>query len=277
MSQRIFALAIYLLRSFTLSLAGLLYLLFALVYYVIFFDPRQRTPDADYYILVLGLFGAVLAFLVTLSVAAKANRAVHFPFLVRLPSRIEYLTAVMIASFIYTTIVQLLVGVLAIVANGPHFSFVQLLDIPPIWIAGNVLLIVLALHASDLVASGWSRVYIFGVLAMLLYLRTGLGIIADGLSGLFDQIGTAFQNRGWDTLADPIYGMSNWIVGAGSDLLQGLTGTIFWPFTTIADATVAGGFSLGQSFSPALILLYATILFIIAADLFADKDLFLTE
>lgn len=277
MSQRIFALSFYLLRSISISLTGLLYLLFALVFYMIFFDPRQQTPDADYYILVLGLFGALFAFLVTLSVASRANRAVHFPFLVRLPSRIEYLTSVMLASMVFTLGVQFLLGLFAIIANGPDFSFWQLMDIPPIWIAGNALFIVLALHATDLVASGWSRVYVFGVLAVLLYIQSGLGLLADGIAGIFDRLGNAFLTQGWTSIASPAFAFSDWITGSGSDLLQDLTGIIFWPFSSIADASVTGFFSLSQALAPALILLYATILFVLAADLFASKDLYLTE
>lgn len=277
MSQRVFALSIYLLRSTAISLTGLLYLLFALVYYFIFFDPRQQTPDADYYILVLGLFGAVFSFLVTLSVAARANRAVHFPFLIRLPSRIEYLSAVMIASFAFTFTVQFAMGLLAIVANGPHFTFQHLLDIPPIWVAANSLFIVLALHASDLVASGWSRVYVFGVLAILLYIQSGLGVISSGISGIFQSLGNTFITQGWGTLSNLAYDFSGWISGVGTDLVQGLTGIIFWPFIAIADASVSAHFSRAQALAPALLLLYATILFILAADLFATKDLYLTE
>lgn len=244
---------------------------------MIFFDPRQQTPDADYYILVLGIFGALFAFLVTLSVASRANKAVHFPFLVRLPSRIEYLTSVLLASMIFTLLVQFFLGLFAILANGPEFTFGQLLEIPPIWIAGNTLFIVLALHASDLVASGWSRVYVFGVLAVLLYIQSGIGIIADGIAGLFDRIGNAMLGQGWNSIANPAFAFSDWLVGTGSDLLQSITGVIFWPFSSIANASVAGHFSLAQALAPALLLLYATILFVLAADLFASKDLFLTE
>lgn len=252
-------------------------MLFALAFYLIFFDPRQQTPDTDYYILVLGLFGSIFAFLVTLSVAARANRAVHFPFLVRLPSRIEYLTSVMLASMAFTLSVQIVMGILAILANGPKFTAGQLIVIPPIWLAGMTLFVVLALHASDLVASGWSRVYVFGVLAILLYIQSGLGILAEGFAGLTDRLGSAFLTQGWTTLANPLFSLADWIVGAGSDLIQQFTGFIFWPFASIASASVAGFFSVAQSFAPALLLIYATILFVLAADLFAAKDIYLTE
>jgi len=252
-------------------------MLFALVFYLVFFDPRQRTPDADYYVLVLGLFGSLFAFLVTLSVAARANRAVHFPFLVRLPSRIEYLTSVMLASMVFTIAVQIVMGVLAVIANGPEFTFQQLIDIPPIWLAGIMLFIVVALHASDLVASGWSRVYVFGILAVLLYIQSGLGLLAEAASGIFDRLASTILTQGWTVIADPIFALSDWIAGAGSDLLQSFTGVIFWPFASIAGASISGYFTSAQALAPAMLLVYATILFILAADLFASKDLYLTE
>jgi hypothetical protein len=252
-------------------------MLFALAFYIVFFDPRQQTPDADYYMLILGLFGALLAFLVTLSVAARANRAEHFPFLVRLPSRVEYLTSVMIASMAFTLLVQVVMGILAILANGPEFTLVHLLDVPPIWLAGILLFIVLALHASDLVVSGWSRVYVFGILAILLYIQSGLSILANALAGLLDRLGSLLLTQGMTSLADPIFAVSDWIVSTGSGLFQNFTGLIFWPFASIADASIAGYFTLSQAFAPTLLVLYATILFILAADLFATKDLYLTE
>ena len=72
MTQRIISLGLYLLRSITFSLAGLLYLLLGLVFYMIFFQPGQHTPDLDYFTLVIGGFGIATSFLITLSVASNA-------------------------------------------------------------------------------------------------------------------------------------------------------------------------------------------------------------
>jgi hypothetical protein len=259
------------------SVAGLLYILFALAFYIVFFPPNQQTPDADYYMLILAVFGSVFAFLVTLSVSARANRAVHFPFLVRLPSRIEYLTAVLIASMSFTFIVQIVLGFLAVIANGPDLTLTQLLEIPPIWISGVLLFTVLALHASDLVASGWSRVYVFGILAVLLYIQSGLSLVAEFLSQLLDRAGSFLLTQGWTTIADPLFAFSDWITSTGSDILQSLTRLVFWPFSAVADASIAGFFTLSQALAPAVLVLYATALFVLAASVFAIKDLYLTE
>ena len=55
MTGRILGMSGYLLKSLLFSLAGLLYLLMTLAFYIVFFDPRQQTPDADYFVLVLYL------------------------------------------------------------------------------------------------------------------------------------------------------------------------------------------------------------------------------
>jgi hypothetical protein len=52
---------------------------------------------------------------------------------------------------------------------------------------------------------------------------------------------------------------------------------LFWPFKAVADATIQGVFNPTQALAPAIILLYAAILFMLAADLFATKDLDFTE
>lgn len=277
MIRRILALCLYLFRSLLLSLTGLLYFLLGLAFYLIFFDPRQQTPDVEYYVLAIGLFGAALAFLATLSVASRANQAVNFPFIVRLSSRVEYLAAVLVTSLAFSTMVQLAIALLALIANGPELSLRQALEIPPLWIAANILMIVLALHASDLVAAGWSRVYVFGALGILLYLQSGVELIAEWLSTAIGRLGSLFLEWGLSGFATVAFEVSTWFADNGSSWLDRAVSIVFWPFEAIASATISGHFSPAQALAPAIILLYATILFVLAADLFSTKDLFLTE
>lgn len=277
MTQRILTLTLYLFRSLLFSLSGLLYFMLTLAFYIIFLDPRQRTPDVDYYILIIGLFGVGLTFLVTLSIAARANQSLHYPLLVRLQSRVEYMTAVMLTAFIFALAIQFLVAVIALIFNGPDIGLRQLIEIPPLWIAANLLFGVLALHASDLVTSGWSRVYVFGVLAFLLYGRGSSGTIVGWLADIFSKVGNDMLSRGWTELGSSLFQFSGWLNQTAADLLQNILGLVFWPFNAIADATIGGSFSQTQSLAPAIILLYATILFLLAADFLATKDLYLTE
>lgn len=277
MSQRILTLSGYFLGGLLFSLAGLLYILLSLAFYMVFFDPTDQTPHADYFILVVGLYGAITTFLITLTVASRANRSLNFPLLIRLPSRVEYLTAVLISALFAAGVLQLLVATLAAARNGPDFSTERILAIPPLWIAINILTAVLALHASDLVTAGWSRVQVYGVIAILLFGQEINGDLIGRLSDAANSIATRLLMRGLDDLAMPFTNLSGWLADRGATGLGQIFGFVFWPFRAIADATIAGFFDRAQALAPAILLLYATILFMLAADLFATKDLFLTE
>jgi hypothetical protein len=277
MIQRILTLTLYLFRSLLFSLSGLLYFMLALAFYIVFLDPRQRTPDTDYYILILGGFGMGLTFLVTLTVAARANQSLHYPLIVRLQSRVEYLTAVMLTAITFAFSIQILVAIVALLLNGPDLMLRQVIEIPPLWIAANILFGVLALHASDLVTAGWSRVYVYGVLLILLYGRGSIGTVVGWFATLFSQLGNNMLAQGWVDLGSGLFQFSNWLNDTVAELLQDILGLVFWPFSAVTDATINGAFSRTQSLAPAIMLLYATILFLLAADFLATKDLYLTE
>ena len=277
MIGRILGMSRYLFRSFLLSLAGLLYLLLTLAFYIIFFDPRQQTPDLDYFVLVLGIFGLALSFLVTITVAARANKAVHFPFLVRLESRIEYLTAVLLTAFGFSILVQLIIGATALIINGPPVSFSALLTIPIAWVAGNLLFITLALHATDLVTKDWSRVYVFAAIGFLLYLNSELDLISGWISSLLNSLGRSLISAGLTELGSALFDVASWLSQENPTLLDQVVSLIFWPFNAISDAYIRGGYTLLQALAPAILLLYATGLFLLASKFFAKKDLFFTE
>lgn len=277
MNQRILAISAYLFRSILFSLAGLLYILLALAFYMVLFDPRQLTPDPDYFILVLGLLGLGLSFLVTLSVASRANNAAHFPLIVRLPSRIEYLTAVFFTSILYASILQLTIALIALVANGPNLDFQDYLLIPPLWISGNVLFAVLALHATDLVTAGWSRVIVFGAIGLLLYLQSGLDLLSGWLSNLFNQLGNTLSISGLDALASLAFDIENLFSNGSSSALGSALSLVFWPFKAIVEAAINGSFTPLQALAPAFLMIYAALLFILAARFFSKKDLYMSE
>jgi hypothetical protein len=65
--------------------------------------------------------------------------------------------------------------------------------------------------------------------------------------------------------------------GGGETLLSGVLNIVFWPFRAIGDATINGFFTPIEALAPAVLVFYASILFLIAADLFAAKDLEMTE
>ena len=274
MSQRISVLVRYFINMLFTSLPGSIYIILTLAYWILLFNPSQGTPHIDYFILVAGAFGPIAAFLITLTISSRANQAVNYPLMVRLPSRVEYLTAVFTSSFIATLALQLLLSILALVFRGPDLTLVRLIEIPPIWFAPTVLSIILALHASDLVTSGWSRIYIFGILAIFLF---GQSFQNENLVRMLNGFSRYATNQEWYGLSESAGNWSNNLANSDTNILGQFFGFLFWPFQAISEATVNGHFTATQALAPAIILLYSTILFLLAADIFSNKDLAFTE
>jgi hypothetical protein len=153
----------------------------------------------------------------------------------------------------------------------------RLLEIPPLWIAVNVLTAVLAMHATDFVAAGWSRVYLFGILGIFMLGKQSSSGMNSWLMTRSSSFSQTLSRMGWYTASDWISSTGRWFSGRESGLLNQLFDWLVWPFTAISDAIINGFFSRSQALAPAVILIYATILFLLAADLFAGKDLEFVE
>ncbi len=272
MIQRLLVLTGYFLRRLIFSLSGIIYIIFGMIFWLLFFSPGQGTPDSEYYILVIGAFGAVITFLSALTVAARANRAANYPMVVRLPSRVEFLAAVLFTAMIFAAALQLLVAGLALI-NGPSLVMNSLMVIPPVWFAVNSIAAVLALHASDFVTVNWSRVYIFGVLAVFLFGQNAREPVGTWLSNRLIGLSRSVMNSGQIDLGSSLSELAMRISENNSELLGNAFGLVFWPFRAMADAVVARSFGPAQALAPAIVLLYSTILFMLAADLFGSKDL----
>ncbi len=272
MRRRIWVLTNFLLRRLFFSLSGVIYVILALVYWAILFPPQQGTPDFDNYFLIIGAFGAAMTFLVTLTLAARANEAANYPLVVRLPSRVEFLTAVLISALIGAGLLQLLVAGLALF-RGPTTLWPQILEVPPVWISTNILAAVLALHASDFVTAGWSRVYIFGLLAIFLFGQGSGSALATWLGARLNAVSATLVQQGWYEIANTINRAVSWLTASDGGGLKSALGFLFWPFRAINEAVLNGFFDSNQALAPAVMLLYAAILFMLAADLFANKDL----
>lgn len=275
MIQRIITLLRYLFGSLVRSLSGVLYLVVSLIYVYVFF-LNHHTPDFDYYLLLLSALGAGLAFLTTLTTANLANQGLSYPMLVRLPSRVEFLTAVMGSSLLFTTLLQWLMALLAL-RGGVELTFGHLLELPPIWFAINMLASVLALHASDFAAAGWSRATVYSIITLLLFGQSGAATLSQWLGGRFLTISNWFFQRGWTVFGNPTSTAANWFNTNGGETIKNVLGFVFWPIRATTEAAQTGVLTPIQALAPAILLLYATILFMLAADLFATKDLNLTE
>jgi hypothetical protein len=137
----------------------------------------------------------------------------------------------------------------------------------------NVLSAVLAIHASDFVTSRWSRVYIFGSLAILLLGQSGGAVISRWLATRATSMSRFMLTEGWQGIGGAANNLANWLNNEGTETIGNAFGLVFWPFHAVVDGVTEGYFSPIQALAPAIILLYATILFMLAADLFASKDL----
>ncbi|MCA9933628.1 MAG: hypothetical protein H6662_02120 [Ardenticatenaceae bacterium] len=272
MTRRIWVLTTFLLHRLFFSLTGVIFVIIALVYWAVLFPPQQGTPDLENYFLIVGAFGAGMTFLVALSIASRANEAANYPLVVRLPSRVEFLTAVLLSTIVGAGLLQLLVAALALF-RGPTELWPRIMEIPPVWLATNILAAVLAMHASDFVTAGWSRVYVFGLLAFLLLGQSSSTTLAPWLAMRLNNLSANFVQQGWYDIANFINKAVSWLNIGGGEKLADAMGFLFWPFRAINEAVLAGSFDANQALAPAVMLLYATILFMLAADLFANKDL----
>ena len=272
MIQRILILTGYFTKTLFFSLTGLILLILSLIYWATFFPPGQGTPDVENYIILVGAWGAATTFLLTLAVSARASRLENYPLIVRLPSRIEYLIAVLLSALLVGLFMQGLVAGLALI-RGPELTSAHLLSIPPLWLSVNLLAAVLAAHASDLVTTGWSRVIVFGLLAIALVLNSAASSPESWFSARFTSLAELFDRFDLLWFSDLAYSAATWTANASEMSLARISGVLFWPFRAMADAVFSGEFMPSQALAPAVLILYGSILFLIAAILFAGKDL----
>ena len=279
MIGRILTLFLYSFKRILTSITGILLFISAVAVWVIFFSPTQgRVPEGSLFTLLIGVYGIGVAFLSTIFVASHAYRAEHATLFVRLPSRIEYMLAVVLSGLLFTLLIQFILGVVVLAQPlGPDISMARLLEIPPLWISADLLAAVFALHASDLVNKGWSRTIVFGILMFLLFSQSidgqGVSWVVNWLNG----VAMNFTRQNSQQLANSFQQMATWFSANGYHFLRETVGFPFWPLRSISDAVLAGAFDNAQALSPAILILYATILFMLAADWLGTKDLQLLE
>lgn len=272
MIRRVLILTGYFAKTTFFSLTGLILLILSLVYWAIFFPPGQGTPDIENYIILIGALGAAATFLVTLAVCSRAARMENYPMLVRLPSRVEYLISVLLSSLLLGLVMQMLVAGLALI-RGPELTLAYMLAIPPIWISINILAAILALHATDLVTAGWSRVILFGLLAIALILNSASAGPETWFSDRLNDMAELFSRINLMWFSDLAASAAAWAFDSPLAGVVRIAAILFWPFRAMTDAVFAGGFTPSQALAPAVLLLYASILFLVAATIFSGKDL----
>ena len=275
MIRRVFTLVGYLVHRSFFSLAGAAYALLGLVFWSLFFDPRLRPPGIGYYVLMNGTFGVLISFLVTLTVAGYANRAMHYPVLVRLHTRAEYLTAVAIAALGSAAVYQIAVAILATVQHDRlDFSFVEAIQYAfVVWIPFNTLSVAVALHISNLVKLGRSRALVSNGLLMLLLLDD---VAITWLAETLYQLGDRLCQKNLVGIGNTFVSSSDWLID-NIDSIGWCSDTVFWPVRATIDIVKEGEWQPTLRLSVGILLVYSVILFVLAIRLFTRKDLHLTE
>ena len=109
-------------------------------------------------------------------------------------------------------------------------------------------------------------------IAVLLFINGTGDSTYTWLSQKLTSLGYTLSNNGMGAIAGVVNYIGAWVNDSGGDILHKFSTLIFWPFTAIANAIAAGYFTPTQALAPAVLLLYATVFYLLAADLFANKD-----
>ena len=123
----------------------------------------------------------------------------------------------------------------------------------------------------------WKSVVTVVVKRLLLIGKSADTMISTWLVTRLNGWSTIANSQGWQVLAEWMRNAGVWLNGRETGILSQIYSWIIWPFTAISDGVINGFFTAPQALAPAVILLYAAILFLLSADLFAEKDLEFVE
>jgi hypothetical protein len=238
--KRPWTLAWFLVRDLFRSLAGIVPLAAGLVFGILAFEYGM---DQAQFITVAGVGIGATCMLTALLLASRANRAASYLLVARLHNRSELLVALVLSSLGITAVLAVLITVGNLLAGRLTLDFPSGLWILPSWLALWLLAVALALPLSALVSRGGSHLAGFLMLAVLL--------VANDQKAML-------RSRDLD-----------WLVRA--------VNTVLWPVNTLLARASAGIHDRTYFLALVLTLAYAASLFVLAVQLFADKDLLWTE
>ena len=238
--NRIWTLTLFLVRDLFLSLAGIAPLAAALAFGLIAFEYGMDQPQ---FITVAGIGIACICLWTTLLLAGRANRATSYPLVARLGQRAELLAALVLGGLGITALLAILITAANLLAGRLTLEFPSVLWILPTWLALWLLAATLALPLSALVGRDGSH-----LAGWVLF--TALLIANDQKSRL-----QAYRLE--------------WLTRAVTAIL--------WPVNTLLTQASAGIHDRSFFLALGLTLTYAALLFGLAAQLFAGKDLLWTE
>jgi hypothetical protein len=234
--SRTWTLALFLTRDLFLSLTGIVPLAAALAFGLIAFEYGMDQPQ---FFTVAGLGIGMICLLTTLLLASRANRASSYLLVARLHHRAEILAALLLSSLGITTVLALLIAAANLLAGRLTLEFPSLLWLLPTWLALWLMLSALALILSALSSRDGSNLVAY-------LLVVGLLLVND------QRVMLEGRRLGW---------------------LSRAAAAVLWPVSTLLSRATADLHDRSYFLALALTLLYALLLFGLAAQLFVDKDL----
>lgn len=238
--SRIRTLTWFLVRELFCSPAGVIPLAAAMAFGLIAFEYGMDQPQ---FISVAGVGTGALCLLSGLLLASRVGRAWSYPLFAHLKRRSEMLAAIVLASVGITFVLSLFITAGNLLAGRLTLDFPSclwiLLTWPPLWLLAAAL----ALPLSPLTARAGSHLAGWVVLAALLVGHDQAARLRQG---------------GMERVADAI-------------------SVVFWPVTTLMARASAGVYDRSYLLALGLTMAYAAVLFVLASEAFADKDLLWPE
>ncbi|MGD8625627.1 MAG: hypothetical protein PVF47_01225 [Anaerolineae bacterium] len=238
--NRIGTVTLFYVRNLFRSPAGIVPLAAALAFGLIAFEYGM---DQAQFITVAGVGTGALCLLTTLLLASRANRAWSYLLVARLRQRSELLAALVLGSLGITAVLAFLIMAGNLLSGRLSLDFPSALWTAPTWLALWLLAAALALPLSALVGRGGSHLVGWFLLAMLLV--------------VYDQ-----QIR---------------LAALRLERVADAAAVVIWPVSTLLGQASAGHHGRSYFLALGLTLAYAAVLFVLAVEFFADKDLLWPE
>jgi hypothetical protein len=236
--RRVWTLTWFFVRELFRSPAGIVPPAAALAFGLIAFEYGM---DQAQFMTVAGVGTGTICLLTALMLAGRANRAWTYLLIARLKRRSELLSALVLASLIITAGLSLLIGVGNLAAGRLTLAFPSALWILLTWPALWFLAAALALPLSALTARAGSHL------------------------------------AGWVLLATLLVGYDQRARLQGLERVVGVLSILLWPVTTLLSRASAGVHDRSYFLALGLTITYGAVLFVLAGEAFADKDLLWPE
>jgi hypothetical protein len=238
--SRVWTLTLFFTHDLFLSLTGIVPLAAGLAFGLIAFEYGMDQPQ---FATVGGVGIGLICLLTTLLLAGRANRASSYLLIARLRHRTELLATLILSSLAITGVLGFLIAAGNLLAGRLALEFPSVLWLLPTWLALWLAMAALGLILSTLDSRDGSNLVGYLLVAGLL---------------LINDQRVLLEARGLD-----------WLARAAA--------IAFWPVGTLLSKVSAGVHDRSYFAALALTSAIALLLFLLASQLFADKDLLWPE